>query len=276
MKTKKLFLKITSIALISSAVMSFSNIYSDAFTYNSYGTVSKTGYTLSRTYGSTNTTSSNENNTSSSYNNYTNNYTSSRNYSRTYNSNTYSDDSSNSSSGNSYYSNGSVSRTYGLNNNTAQSDTKTTTNSTSNTSTTNVQNSTNDSSAVESSSINKMLNLINQERIKHGVATLNLNNQLSEVAQLKADDMVKNNYLSHYSPIYGSIYSMISDAGIAYYNAGENIATAYSVESAHKNFMNSGLHRNAILADHFTDVGIGISKTSTGMYKISVMFIEKK
>ncbi|SHJ50613.1 CAP domain-containing protein [Paramaledivibacter caminithermalis] len=122
----------------------------------------------------------------------------------------------------------------------------------------------------------KMLILINQERTKAGIKPLILDEKLTAVAELKARDMVENDYLSHTSATYGSIYTMIKNGGIKYQNAGENIARAFSVESAHNNFMNSYIHKRAILADHFTHVGIGIEKEKGGMYKISVMFIENK
>lgn len=122
----------------------------------------------------------------------------------------------------------------------------------------------------------KMFTLINNERRKNGLEELILDEKLTSVARLKAKDMVANNYLSHTSPTYGSIYTMIKSAGIKYNNAGENIAKAFSVDSAHNNFMHSYMHKRAILADHFTHVGIGIEKEKNGMYKISVMFIEAK
>jgi len=122
----------------------------------------------------------------------------------------------------------------------------------------------------------EMLTLINNERSKNNLNPLKLDDKLTSLAQLKAEDMATNNYLSHTSRRYGSLYSMLSNGGIKYYNSGENIAKAFNVATAHKNFMNSGMHKRAILAPHFTHIGIGIAKHSRSMYKISVMFIEKK
>lgn len=127
-----------------------------------------------------------------------------------------------------------------------------------------------------SKEVKEMYSLINEARAKSGLKPLELNKELTAVAQKKSDDMVENNYLSHSSKKYGTVYQMISDAGIEYYNAGENISKHYTIQTAFDGFMGSSLHRNAILADHFTDVGIGVTKTSTGMVKISVMFIEER
>lgn len=125
-----------------------------------------------------------------------------------------------------------------------------------------------------SSAVLEMYNLINEARVAKGIEPLKLNKSLTAVAQKKSDDMVANNYLSHQSKTYGSIYNMISDAGIDYYNAGENISKHYNIQTAFDGFMNSYIHKRAILAKNFKEVGIGVTKTSTGMVKISVMFID--
>ncbi len=121
----------------------------------------------------------------------------------------------------------------------------------------------------------KMSELINSERKLNNLNPLILDNPLSTIAQLKAEDMVKYDYFSHNSPNYGMPYDMISNMGIKYENATENIAKDFSIESAHINLMNSAIHKRAILFEKFTHVGIGIDKGSDGMYNISVMFITK-
>ncbi len=109
----------------------------------------------------------------------------------------------------------------------------------------------------------KMLDLINAERSKVGVAPLKADIKLMEVAKLKADDMVKNNYFSHTSPTYGSPFEMLKRFGITYRTAGENIAGNSSVEAAHNAFMNSEGHRKNILNPDFNYIGIGIAPSST-------------
>lgn len=104
----------------------------------------------------------------------------------------------------------------------------------------------------------EMLNLINQERARAGVAPLTVDMRLVELARKKSQDMVARNYFSHYSPTYGSPFDMLKAAGISYRAAGENIAGAPSVARAHAALMGSSGHRANILNPNYTLVGIGI------------------
>ncbi|GAB6157174.1 hypothetical protein JCM39194_03740 [Desulfotomaculum varum] len=103
-----------------------------------------------------------------------------------------------------------------------------------------------------------MLNLINQERRAAGLQPLVYDAKLTELARLKAQDMITNNYFSHTSPTYGSPFDMMKNAGITYRYAGENLAGAPDVNTAHKNLMNSPSHKANILKPEYTKVGIGV------------------
>lgn len=103
-----------------------------------------------------------------------------------------------------------------------------------------------------------MLQMVNAERARVGAAPLVPDEELTRLARLKSADMVENGYFSHYSPTYGSPFDMMRRAGISYRVAGENIAGAPSVSSAHEALMKSEGHRKNILNPAFTHVGIGI------------------
>ena len=51
-----------------------------------------------------------------------------------------------------------------------------------------------------------------------------VDDELQNIARIKAQDMVDNNYFSHTSPTYGSPFDMMKNFGISYKTAGENIA----------------------------------------------------
>lgn len=104
----------------------------------------------------------------------------------------------------------------------------------------------------------QMIQLVNQERQKVGVAPLKIDVALSRVARIKSTDMRDKNYFSHTSPTYGSPFEMMKNFGITYRTAGENIAKHSSVIGAHTGFMNSDGHRANILNPSFTHIGIGI------------------
>lgn len=108
-----------------------------------------------------------------------------------------------------------------------------------------------------------MLDLINQERSKAGVAPLKIDAQLQKMAQVKSDEMVAKSYFSHTSPTYGSPFDMMKTFGINYSSAAENIAGNSSVDKAHEALMNSPGHRENILKSSFNYVGIGITASPT-------------
>lgn len=120
----------------------------------------------------------------------------------------------------------------------------------------------------------KMLDLINAERAKVGVAPLQADMKVMEVAQIKSDDMVKNNYFSHTSPTYGSPFDMLRKFGVTFYGAAENIAKNTSVEAAHAALMASEGHRTNILNPSYNFIGIGITDSSSGKVFVQ-MFIKK-
>ncbi|WP_216828304.1 CAP domain-containing protein [Alkalihalobacterium elongatum] len=104
----------------------------------------------------------------------------------------------------------------------------------------------------------EMVDLVNAERAKVGLPALKVNTELTNVARVKAQDMIDNNYFSHQSPKYGSPFDMLQHYGVSYRTAGENLAGNQSVEAAHRALMNSDGHRANILNSHYTEVGIGI------------------
>ena len=55
----------------------------------------------------------------------------------------------------------------------------------------------------------EVLKLVNVERTKRGLTPLKINTKLSNVATLKSQDMIDNNYFSHTSPRYGSPFDII-------------------------------------------------------------------
>ena len=121
----------------------------------------------------------------------------------------------------------------------------------------------------------EVFDLINAKRVANGLSALKINDEVQNVARIKAQDMVDNNYFSHTSPIYGSPFDMLKSYGISYKTAGENIAGNSSNSGAVNAWMNSEGHRANILNSSFNYTGIGVVK-SPKYGKIYVqMFIGK-
>ena len=112
----------------------------------------------------------------------------------------------------------------------------------------------------------QMINLVNQERTSRGLKPLTVDMTLVKTARMKSNDMIAKNYFAHQSPTYGSPFDLMKSQGVTYRTAGENLAGAGSVQSAHNNLMNSPGHRANILNPNFTHIGIGIVKG--GPYKM--------
>ncbi|WP_051412132.1 CAP domain-containing protein [Halonatronum saccharophilum] len=104
----------------------------------------------------------------------------------------------------------------------------------------------------------EMLNLVNKVRIDKGLDPLKVDFDLVQVARVKSQDMIDEDYFSHFSPNYGSPFDMMRELNISYYIAGENIAGAPNVALAHENLMNSPSHRDNILHSEYTHIGVGI------------------
>jgi uncharacterized YkwD family protein len=104
----------------------------------------------------------------------------------------------------------------------------------------------------------QMIEFVNHARTAAGLPALTADSALTHTARLKSQDMIKLNYFAHQSPTYGSPFDMMSQFGIDFQTAGENIACNQTVAAAHQALMNSQGHRENILNESFVYIGIGI------------------
>ena len=99
----------------------------------------------------------------------------------------------------------------------------------------------------------------NKEREAKNLGDLQLNDQLSQAAFLKAQDMFKNDYWAHTSPAGVEPWKWFGDAGYNYSVAGENLAKNYpNADATVDAWMNSPSHRENILNGKYVDVGFAI------------------
>lgn len=121
----------------------------------------------------------------------------------------------------------------------------------------------------------EFINLINNEREKNNLPLLEIDEDLQNVARLKAEDLVKNNYFSHTSPTFGTLYEMLDDNGIKYKTASENIAGNSSICGAVTALMNSEAHKKNILSNEFNYTGISVVNSPTYGKILVQLFIGK-
>ncbi|WP_242861469.1 CAP domain-containing protein, partial [Cellulosilyticum ruminicola] len=120
---------------------------------------------------------------------------------------------------------------------------------------------------------NEVLRLVNIERSKQGLSALQMDENVRNVAKVKATDMYKNKYFSHTSPTYGSPFDMMKKFGITYKAAAENIAQGQITPAQVVNtWMNSSGHRANILNSKYTHIGIGYEANGNNWVQ---MFISK-
>jgi len=121
----------------------------------------------------------------------------------------------------------------------------------------------------------QMVNLINQARTNSGLPPLQVSSQLTNAARAKSRDMINNNYFSHTSPTFGSFTNLLSQYGVSYRSAAENLAmnSNGSVTGAHDMLMASPGHRTNILGSSYSHVGVGIQVRSDGSHFYTQLFV---
>jgi len=104
----------------------------------------------------------------------------------------------------------------------------------------------------------RMLDLVNAERVAHGLRPLAPDPELTEVARRHSADMFARGYFAHETPENLDPFDRIRAADVRFLTAGENLALAPSVQVAHTGLMNSPGHRANILRPQFGRLGIGV------------------
>lgn len=104
--------------------------------------------------------------------------------------------------------------------------------------------------------VSQVAQLVNAERAKAGLSPVTLDTTLSKAAQVRAKETVS--YFSH-TRLNGSTFSSaITEQGISFRGAGENIAYGQKTPQEVMNgWMNSAGHRANILNVNFTKIGVG-------------------
>lgn len=120
--------------------------------------------------------------------------------------------------------------------------------------------------SISSSSTISQSNLLtetNADRQLNNEKPLTLNPALSKAAQIKADDMVKNNYWSHIGPNGLTPWSIMLSLGYKFQSAGENLAYGFNNSfSVLQAWMSSPSHRASILNSSYQQVGFGIAHSN--------------
>jgi len=132
------------------------------------------------------------------------------------------------------------------------------------------------SSSAYSSAITprNIIDLTNQARRQSGLAALQMNQQLSQAAQAKAQDMLDRQYFAHDSPGGATPWDWIGQAGYKYTAAGENLAIHFTqAEDVQTGWLASPEHRANILSPKYSEIGVGVAEGMFEKYP-SILVVE--
>lgn len=113
------------------------------------------------------------------------------------------------------------------------------------------------------STVQQVVNLVNEERRKQGVNSLTLETQLTSAAQIRAKEIEVS--FSHTRPNGSSYGTVLTESGISSMGSGENIAWGQrSATEVMNGWMNSAGHRANILNSKYKSIGVGYYVNSSG------------
>ena len=102
----------------------------------------------------------------------------------------------------------------------------------------------------------QVVELVNAERAKYGLSALTVDAKVQQAALVRAKESAQS--FSHTRPNGSSFSTALTEAGVSYRRAGENIAYGQRTPQQVMNaWMNSSGHRANILNEDFTTIGVG-------------------
>ncbi|KAA0548191.1 hypothetical protein FZW96_10015 [Bacillus sp. BGMRC 2118] len=112
---------------------------------------------------------------------------------------------------------------------------------------------------VEKGNSQQILDITNMIRKRYEIKPVIWHEETSKVAFLHSKDMKENQYFSHDSPTKGGLADRLQNGKIKYQLAGENIAAKYvDGIAAVEGWLNSKGHRETLLNNEFTHLGVGV------------------
>lgn len=119
----------------------------------------------------------------------------------------------------------------------------------------------------------QFLTLINRDRTAYQKSTVVLDDTLSQLAQLRADDMAARDYFGHWNAEGLGVNDLRAQFAVSQ-TVAENLAKETDIPFAHYGLMQSAIHRANILKPVWTRVGLGIAKHKDGTYLFVELFSE--
>lgn len=107
-----------------------------------------------------------------------------------------------------------------------------------------------------------VVRISNLERDTYGLNPLIKNEKLSLAAEMKVDDMLKNQYFAHVSPSGDEASDLVESTGYSFIAVGENLATGDFKDDKNlvSGWMNSPGHRKNILHPGYLEIGVAVGR----------------
>lgn len=108
--------------------------------------------------------------------------------------------------------------------------------------------------------INEILRITNSYRKEGGLEPFTLNTKITEIANVRAEELAWSGKHSHYRPDGSKCFSLFRENGFESGLAGENIGWGYaSPEAVCQAWKDSPTHYENIMNPRFTQIGIGVA-----------------
>ena len=123
----------------------------------------------------------------------------------------------------------------------------------------------------------EMVDLTNADRARHGLAPLELDVQMLEIARLRAAAQASESTLSHYDAAgQVALRTLLDEARVRYTLAAENLArvdASYAApQTAQEALMLSRDHRANILTPEFNRLAVGVATDASGRMTFAAIF----
>ncbi len=123
--------------------------------------------------------------------------------------------------------------------------------------------------STDTSYAQQVIDLVNEERAKAGLAPVNASEAITQAANVRAQEIVTN--FSHTRPDGSSFSTALRQAGVSYMGSGENIAYGQRTpKEVMDGWMNSSGHRANILNANYKNIGIGYYENNGVKYWVQL------
>jgi|GEM_PF-4887589 len=129
----------------------------------------------------------------------------------------------------------------------------------------NVQNAVSRTAVSVPTIVQQVVDLVNEERAKEGLAPLTLDASLCDAAAIRVGEI--SGKFSHTRPNGETCFTALDEAGVNYIQAGENIALGQrTAQEVMQDWMNSPGHRANIMSTKYSRIGVAVTQSTDARY----------